>query len=71
MVGHCDYSPKVPKILAKLLHLPNRYAITDECSASPFKVNVEVHPRTGHEGPEWEQTKALLFLSPRVLDGSR
>jgi len=51
MVGHCDYSPQLPKIL---LHLPNWYAITDECSASPSKVKVNDHPRTDHEGPEWE-----------------
>ena len=25
----------------------------------------KVHPRTGHEGPEWSRCIALLFLQPR------
>jgi hypothetical protein len=54
MVGHCDYCPQVPKILATLLHLPNQYAVTDECSASPSKIKVEFRPRAGHKGPVWE-----------------
>jgi len=44
MVGHCDYSPPVLKILATLLRLPDWYAITEECSASPSKVKVEFAP---------------------------
>jgi hypothetical protein len=31
MVGHCDYSPQKLKNLAMPLHLPNQYAVTDEC----------------------------------------
>jgi hypothetical protein len=29
----------------------------------------KVHPKTGHEGPEWEQTYSPILPSTSVLDG--